>query len=288
MWALVLHGGAKEIEHDEAEAHRKGCLDAIAAGQIVLARGGAAIDAVEASIRVLESDPTFNAGYGSALNADGEVEMCSAMMEGAEFNVGAVTVIKGVWHPISVARAMLYQEPILLAAEGARHFAELHGIDLCDSAQLVLPKQLDTRRSGAHDTVGCIALDEQGNIAVGTSTGGLEGSPAGRVGDSPMPGCGFYADNAIGAAAFSGDGEHIARKMLAARVMHALDAASPDHGLETAIEHVAEIGGEAGGIALNADGRFSWAHNSREFAVAISSSELVEPRCFLRRQEAIS
>src|SRR3954468_6884643 len=100
MWGLILHGGAKEIEPDEIEAHRNGCLAAVEAGRAVLVANGSAVEAVEAAVRQLESDPTFNAGYGGALNSEGEVEMCSGIMEGTGFNVGAVAVIKGVWHPI--------------------------------------------------------------------------------------------------------------------------------------------------------------------------------------------
>ncbi len=287
MWSIILHGGAKDIEPEEEAAHRNGCLKALAAGRSVLEAGGSAVDAVEAAIRELESDSTFNAGYGSALTADGQVEMCSAIMEGEDFNVGAVSVLTGVWHPISVARAMLYEEPILISGPGARRFAADQGLELCDPADLIPPEEQQAARTGTHDTVGCIALDTSGRLAVGTSTGGLDGSPAGRVGDSPQPGCGYYADDQIGAVAFSGDGEHIARKMLAARVMHALPGGKPEIVLQEAMQQVAEIGGEAGGIVLLPDGRFGWDHNSRDFAVALQSSADAEPRVHTRKQEGI-
>ncbi len=286
MWALILHGGAKEIEPEEADAHRRGCLAAIAAGCAPLMARGSAIDAVEAAIRALEADPTFNAGYGSARNAEGEVEMCSGLMEGASYNVGAVGIIKGVRHPISVARAMLYEEPILLAAEGARQFAADKGLELCRTEDLIPPEERSPK-TGTHDTVGCVALDEQGRMAAGTSTGGLDGSPAGRVGDSPQPGCGYYVDDRVGGVAFSGDGEHIARRMLAARVMHTLPGSSPHAALDVALREVREIGGEAGGILLTADGRFSWAHNSRDFAVALHSSTMPQARAYVRKEEEI-
>jgi len=285
MWALILHGGAKEIEPEQADAHRSGCAAALLAGRAVLEQGGSAIDAVEASIRALEEDATFNCGYGSALNAAGEIEMCSAIMEGKTFNVGGVSIIQGVRHPISVARAMIEEEPILISGPGARAFAAEKGLDLCSPDALKLPGQRQKKKTGTHDTVGCIALDASGLLVAGTSTGGLDGSPVGRVGDSPQPGCGFYADNLIGAVAFSGDGEHIARKMLAARVMHALEGTDPDQALELAIRHVATIGGEAGGIVLTPDGRFGWMHNSRNFAVAYASSQSLEPQVYLTKIE---
>ncbi|MER8447317.1 isoaspartyl peptidase/L-asparaginase family protein [Mesorhizobium sp. M1066] len=284
MWSLIVHGGAKDINPEEEEANRRGCINALEAGRTILASGGTAVDAVEAAVRVLESDPTFNAGYGSALNRDGEIEMCASLMEGKNVNIGAVTVIAGVRHPISVAKAMLFEEPILLASDGARRFAEQKQMELCDPADLVSPEQRELSRTGKHDTVGCIALDQHGSLAVGTSTGGLAGIHPGRVGDSPLPGCGYYADNHLGAVAFSGDGEHIARKTLAARVMHAL-ADGPEQALETSIKELETIGGEAGGIVLTAAGLSGWAHNSREFAVAFMTSDDKNAHVFLRKED---
>ncbi|MFC0341326.1 isoaspartyl peptidase/L-asparaginase family protein [Paracoccus niistensis] len=285
MWAIILHGGAKEIEPEEAEANRSGCLRALAAGQAVLERGASAVDAAEAALRVLEDDPIFNCGYGSIPNRAGEVEMCAAVMEGQSFNVGAVGVVQGVRNPVSVARAMLEEETILIAGPGARDFAAEKGLELCDPVALKATSGQKREKAGAHDTVGCVALDRNGLLVAATSTGGLEGTPVGRMGDSAMPGCGYYADNSVGAVAFSGDGEHIARKMLAARVMHALGQIKPDAALELAVRHVADIGGEAGGIVLTPDGRFGWMHNSREFAVAYASSERPEPQVFLSKEE---
>jgi L-asparaginase / beta-aspartyl-peptidase len=283
MWAIILHGGATEIEPAEADDYRHGCLRALQAARDLLVNGGSAIDAVEVAVRSLEADPTFNAGYGSAQNSEGEVQMCSAVMEGNAFNVGAVAAIAGVRHPVSVAKAMLFEEPVLMTGPGARHFAEQKGVALCQPEDLIAHGR--TRRTGTHDTVGCIALDEDGHLAVGTSTGGLDGSPPGRIGDSPQPGCGYYVDDAIGGVAFSGDGEHIARKMLAARVMHAMESGGADKALDAALAQVQSIGGEAGGIVLLPDGRFAWRHNSRDFAVAMQSSGQAEPSVFIRKQE---
>jgi len=286
MWAIILHGGAKQIEAGMAQANRSGCLTALEAGKSVLVRGGSAADAVEAAIRVLEDDATFNCGYGSALNADGDIEMCAAIMEGGGFEVGAVSAIRGVRHPISVAKAMLHAQPVLVTGEGARRFAAGAGAELCDPDALKTPGQRRrSDRGGSHDTVGCLALDAVGRLAAGTSTGGLDGSPAGRVGDSPQPGCGYYADDAVGAVAFSGDGEHIARKILAARVMFALGQTGPDAALGLALEHVAAIGGEAGGIVLTPDGRFGWRHNSPHFAVAFQNEAAADARFFICRED---
>jgi beta-aspartyl-peptidase (threonine type) len=278
-WALVLHGGAKEIAPEKAQANRTGCLSALSAGAAVLRSGGTALDAVEVAIRVLEDDPTFNAGRGSVRNADGEVEMDAAIMDGATLDLGGVAALRAMRHPVSVARLMLGETPTLLVAEGARRFAEAHGAEACDPAELLVAED------AGHDTVGCIALDTQGNLAAGTSTGGLEGCLPGRVGDSPLPGCGLYADNSLGAVAFSGDGESISRGMLAARVMQFLESGRPQAAIEQAIARLGRIGGEAGGIVLDQAGHIGWAHNSPHFAVGIVTSEDETLHAYLHKGE---
>jgi beta-aspartyl-peptidase (threonine type) len=278
-WALVLHGGAKEIAPEKAQANRNGCLSALSAGAAVLRSGGTALDAVEVAIRMLEDDPTFNAGRGSVRNADGEVEMDAAIMDGATLDLGGVAALRAMRHPVSVARLMLREAPTLLVAEGARRFAEAHGAEACDPAELLVAED------AGHDTVGCIALDTQGNLAAGTSTGGLEGCLPGRVGDSPLPGCGLYADNSLGAVAFSGDGESISRGMLAARVMQFLESGRPQAAIEQAIARLGRIGGEAGGIVLDQAGHIGWAHNSPHFAVGIVTSEDETLHAYLHKGE---
>src|SRR5215213_4881216 len=160
-WALAVHGGAKDIPPEEDRAHRDGCLRALAAGRAILERGGPSLEAAEAAVRVLEDDPTFNAGTGSALNRAGEVEMCSAIMSGKDLSVGGVAVIKGVRHPVSVARLVMDEEEILIAGPGARDFARERGAELCDPGELVVEKQREALRE--HDTVGAVALDTNGN-----------------------------------------------------------------------------------------------------------------------------
>jgi L-asparaginase / beta-aspartyl-peptidase len=289
-WAIVVHGGAKEIVPEQEDANRRGCLEAVSAGQAILARGGSAVDAAEAAIRILENDPTFNAGYGSDLNAAGEVEMDAALMDGSNLAIGAVAAIQGVRHPISVARRMLGEPPTLLVGEGARRFAAAQGIELCDPGELIPPRP-DRSAQGPHehDTVGCVALDSSGRIAAGTSTGGLDGTHPGRVGDSPLPGCGFYADDAAGGVAFSGDGECIARVLLAARVMQALERdQAPQAAADASLAHLERVGGEAGGIVLDRLGRVGWAHNSSHFAVAWVTDAMAAPLVRLRQDEEIT
>jgi beta-aspartyl-peptidase (threonine type) len=282
-WVLILHGGAKEISPAQADANRSGCLAALARGTAVLRRGGAATEATEAVIRVLEDDPTFNAGRGSAHNAKGEIEMDAALMDGTTLDIGSIAAIRGVRHPISIARLVLSEPPTLLVADGALRFAIKHGhVPERTESGISLPPSAAHR--DRRDTVGCVALDRDGHLAAGTSTGGLPGTHPGRVGDSPLPGCGFYADDHAGAVVFSGDGEHIARLMLAARVIQHLEAGqTPQAAVELALRGLERIGGEAGGIVLNRHGRFGWAHNSPDFAVAWASSTIDGSAVHLRR-----
>lgn len=282
-WALVVHGGAKEIAPEEEAANRQGLAEAMEAGRLLLARGGTAVEAVEASVRVLERLPAFNAGYGSVLNAAGEVEMCAAIMEGAELQVGAVGAITGVAHPVSVARTMLPLKSVLLVGRGAVEFARDHHAELCSPEALVTNEA--QRELAEHDTVGAVALDMNGNLAAATSTGGLSGAPRGRMGDSALPGGGYYADNGIGAVAFSGHGEGIARLALAAQVMASIDRDGPEAAIGKAVAQMERVGGDAGGIAIDRHGRIGWAHNSPHFAVASIAAGDDAPSIWLRKDE---
>jgi beta-aspartyl-peptidase (threonine type) len=247
----------------------------------VLDGGGSALDAVEQTIRALEADPTFNAGFGSVLNAEGEVEMDAAIMDGQTLDFGGVAAVKGLRHPISVARALLRETPVLLAAEGARRFAQRIGAETCPPEAMIAPRRRP--RLGV-DTVGCVAIDAEGRIAAGTSTGGLSGKAPGRIGDSPLPGAGLYAD-ARGGVSLSGEGEKIARVLVAAEVMHALDAHPAQAAAEHGIARLAAIGGDGGCIVLDRQGRFGCAHNSGQFAVGLASPGLDGPLAFLHRSE---
>lgn len=280
-WRLILHGGAGRPAPDRAEASRAGILAAASIGRSVLAGGGSALDAVEQAIRALEDDPAFNAGFGSVLNADGEVEMDAAIMDGRTLDFGGVAAVKGLRHPISVARALLRETPILLAAEGARRFAERIGAETCASEAMIAPRR---RPQPGVDTVGCVTIDGEGRIAAGTSTGGLAGKAPGRIGDSPLPGAGLYADPR-GGVSLSGEGEKIARVLVAAEAMRWLE----DHPAQAAAEHgiarLAAIGGDGGCIVLDRQGRFGCAHNSGQFAVGLASPRLDQPLAFLHRSE---
>lgn len=264
-WAIAVHGGATEIDADESPAYRRGCERAADAGAAVLAAGGTATDAAVAAVRVLEEDPTFNAGIGSVRRADGRVQCDASLMDGATLDVGAVAGVEDVQHPIELAAHLLRAEQTLLIGAGAEQLAA----DLGLTGPAL--HELDEGREKPHDTVGCVALDRAGHVAAALSTGGLPGAPVGRVGDSPLPGAGFYADDEVGAVAFSGTGERIARLTLAAWTIERLRAGDPVAVASAVLERLGRVDGEAGVILLDRDGRVGWAHNSPQFAVAWAS-----------------
>jgi beta-aspartyl-peptidase (threonine type) len=274
-WSIVVHGGAREIPDEQREAFRSGTLRAVAAGTAVLAAGGSAVDAVEAAVRVLETDPTFNAGTGAVLTADGEPQLDAAIMDGASLDVGAIASGRGLRHPVTVARAALRGPQVLVTGPAIDDLAR-------DAGDEGTPATADTALEG--DTVGCIALDGDGHLAAATSTGGLDGSPRGRIGDSPLPGGGFYAEDGVGAVALSGDGERIARTALASWTLHRADGSARQDALDAALARLAGIGGEGGIILLDPEGRAVWAHNSPDFAVAWADSA-TEPHAATRRED---
>lgn len=280
QWAVIVHGGAKDIPSALRDRHRQGCLRAVEAAAEVLVAGGHAVAAVEAAIRVLEDDPIFNAGTGSVRNAAGEVECDAAIMDGSDLSVGGVAAVRTLRHPISVARRMLPEPPVLLVGEGAEAFARETGGEFCAPEDLIAPAPGDP----GCDTVGCVALDRHGDIAAGTSTGGLTGCAVGRVGDSPLPGCGLYADNAVGGVSLSGEGESIIRTTLAARLIRALEDEAPGAAIDRALAVLGRVGGEAGLIVIDRHGRIDWGHSSDHFAVAHAAHEQ-PPRAFTHRSE---
>src|SRR5262245_38060735 len=234
--ALIVHGGAWDIPDDEVAEHQAGCRQALAVGWGVLEAGGAALDAVEAAVRILEDAPIFDAGVGSVLNRDGDVELDAAVMDGATLRSGAVAAVRRVRNPITLARRVLESHVILLVAQGAERFAESVGLPLCDPAELIVARERrrwaellakeDFRTPDAFgakpstlshpsDNVGAVALDRHGHLAAGTSTGGTSNKPPGRVGDSPLIGCGLYADDQTGGCSSTGWGESIIKVLLA-------------------------------------------------------------------------
>ena len=267
-WSIIVHGGAKAISPGDAEAHRQGCARAAERGAEILARGGSAVDAARRAVAMLEDDPTFNAGHGSVANAAGDIEMDAGIMDGATLAIGAVAAVVRIHNPIDAAAAMLGEPPILLVGKGAERFAYKKGLRCTPPTGASTPPE-----KPGHDTVGCVARDRAGHIAAATSTGGIAGTLPGRVGDAPLPGCGFYADDKVGGVSLSGDGEAIARTLLGARIVRAMEDRRAALAAQDIHEPMQRLGAEAGVIAIDAAGRIGAAHNSENFAVAFGSSE---------------
>ena len=291
---LVVHGGAWAIPDDVVDAHLSGVQNAIAEGWRVLERGGKALDAVETAIVAMENDETFDAGRGSFLTRDGRVQMDALMMDGATMRAGGVGCVEHVRNPIQAARLVLDQSPhVYFVGEGAERFAQEHGMRLCDNEELVIEREIQRLKEAqekeaaghpdvtfagpetSHDTVGAVALDANGNIAAGTSTGGTLNKDPGRVGDSSLIGCGCYADNQSAAVSCTGWGEPIMKLVLAKWAADRVrSGGAPDATANEAMSYLhRRLQGHGGLILLDARGRFGIAHNTPRMAWAYKSTE---------------
>ena len=291
---LVVHGGAWAIPDDVVDAHLSGVQNAVAEGWRVLERGGKALDAVETAIVAMENDETFDAGRGSFLTRDGRVQMDALMMDGATMRAGGVGCVEHIRNPIQAARLVLDQSPhVYFVGDGAERFAQEHGMRLCDNEELVIEREIQRLKEAqekeaaghpdvtfagpetSHDTVGAVALDANGNIAAGTSTGGTLNKDPGRVGDSSLIGCGCYADNQSAAVSCTGWGEPIMKLVLAKWAADRVrSGGAPDATANEAISYLhRRLQGHGGLILLDARGRFGIAHNTPRMAWAYKSTE---------------
>jgi L-asparaginase / beta-aspartyl-peptidase len=268
--AIVVHGGAGGLPRDaeRLERMRSGAAAAVEAGHEVLAAGGAALDAVEAAVVVLEDDPEFNAGRGAALTEYGRVELDASMMDGSTRAAGAVAAVRGVRNPIRAARAVLDEgRHVLLVGPPATEFAATAGLAFEAETWFVTERErqaLADAAEPARGTVGAVARDAQGCLAAATSTGGVSGQRLGRVGDSPLVGAGTWADDSTVAVSCTGHGESIIRTALA----HEVDALLRHRGLglqeacALAIEGLGRWGQDGGLIAVSSHGEVAATFNS--------------------------
>jgi beta-aspartyl-peptidase (threonine type) len=266
--SIIVHGGAGPIKDDSLDARRDGCKAAALAGWNILCAGGSAVDAAEVAVAVLEDNPLFNAGTGSTLNGLGQVEMDAAIMEGAMLRVGAVAAVKGIKNPIKLARRVLEDgQHILIAGEGASLFARAIGFPECDPAVLIVEREKQ-RWDSKHGTVGCVAFDQLGGLAAATSTGGIFNKLPGRVGDSPLIGCGTYA-NKFGAVSCTGYGEAIIRVLMAHDAVQLLqDGIEPTEAAAMALDNLEELTGSSAGLILvDARGRIGFGRNTSHMPV---------------------
>jgi beta-aspartyl-peptidase (threonine type) len=271
--ALVVHGGAGTIRPEVEDASKAGVERALARGWAILKAGGSGLDACEQAIVELEDDPAFNAGVGSHLNREGKAQLDAILMDGAALRAGAVAAVERIRNPIRLARLVLERgEPVLLAGAGAEAFAQEYGMPLCDPADLVTPVESERWRGRANSThlgtVGAVALDSAGNLYAGTSTGGIFLKHPGRVGDSPLIGCGCFADNESAAVSCTGKGELIMKVVMAKSAADFVAAGQhPQAAAEAALNLLErKTGGKAGLILVDRAGRigvsFSTPHMS--------------------------
>jgi beta-aspartyl-peptidase (threonine type) len=281
-WKLVIHGGAGVIERSgltsEKEQEIRAGLDrALKAGSIVLAHGGSALDAVEASARVLEDDPNFNAGRGAVFTYDGTNELDASIMDGRTRAAGAVAGVTRTKNPISLARAVMeHSEHVFLAAPGADRFSIDQGLEQVDPeyfATAERKRQLDElrgRKLSAFDvelkygTIGAVAVDSDGHVAAATSTGGLTGKRWDRIGDSPVIGAGTYADDRGCAVSATGTGEHFIRVGAAHEICARmrLKGEGAKAAADAVLAEIKALGGSGGVIVVTPNGETAYSFNT--------------------------
>ena len=304
-WAIVIHGGAGDIDRAKLgtagdAAYRTALAKVVHVGAAVLDRGGSSLDAVEAAIRVFEDDPLFNSARGAVFTAAGTTELDAAIMDGATLHAGAVADVTHTRYPITLARSVMEKTPyVLMVGPGADAFSIQSGMEQVDPSYFFsesrwqsLVKQLEKegkpvppRPAGApplgavvpvaqlqesadthrYGTVGVVALDRSGNIAAGTSTGGLQGKLPGRVGDSPLIGAGTFASNQSCAVSGTGIGEYFIRYTVAREVCALVQykGLSLQQATDEVIhKRLAPIHGDGGVIAITPDGQLAWSFNT--------------------------
>jgi len=275
-WRLVIHGGAGSmrpgrLDPKQEQCARAGLEAALSAGAAILEKRENAIDAVEAAVRALEEDECFNAGRGSVLTATGCIELDAAIMDGRSRAAGAVSGLRTTRAPISLARRLLEEGPhVFLSGHGADDFARDHGFEQVDNHWFEIPerrRQLDElMAAGGFDdevkygTVGAVAVDVDGHVAVATSTGGLTAKRWGRVGDSPLIGAGTYADDRSAAVSATGSGEFFIRSVAAHQLSERIriGGESLQQALDAVLADIQSLGGKGGLIAVSPDGDAAW------------------------------
>ncbi|XP_037938419.1 probable isoaspartyl peptidase/L-asparaginase GA20639 [Teleopsis dalmanni] len=301
---LIVHGGAGDISDDRVLGKLKGMKIALRLAMPQLLKEAAspstnALDAVEAAVRALEADENFNAGFGSCLNIEGNVELEASIMEGSKLRAGCVTLLHDLLHPISVARCVMEKSGhTFLGGESAQIFAKKHGFNEVLSGTLVTPqarlalaefKKLsktdenlanaptelpvvnELNTFGEPGTVGAVAIDSEGNIAAATSTGGITGKVAGRIGDTPLLGCGTYADSLYGGVSTTGYGEAIMRFNLAQRIIQKIELqgkSAQEATSEVLSDMKKRVLGGCGAITIDAKGNVGIDWNSKRMGWA--------------------
>lgn len=280
-FGIVIHGGAGVIKKENMtdslqKAYEEKLEEAISVGHKILSEGGTALEAVQKTINVMENSPLFNSGKGAVLNAEGIAELDASIMEGKTRNAGAISGVQHIKNPINLAlKVMEESDHVMLSASGAEEFAKLHDLEFVDNSYFITErrsKALEASKAREHGvssnefylsnekygTVGCAALDKDGNLAAGTSTGGMTNKKYGRIGDSPIIGAGTYANNKTCAISATGHGEYFIRGVVA----HDISAMMEYQGisLEKAAQRViqkklTDLGGTGGIVGIDKKGK---------------------------------
>ena len=272
-FAMVIHGGASTITREkmspEKEAlYRTTMNNVLQIGYDILKKGGTAMDAAESTIRIMEDSPLFNAGKGAVFTDTGTNELDASIMDGSNLLAGAVAGVKTVKNPISAARKVMEETwHVLLAGQGADHFAKEAGLEIVDPSYFSIKKsynEISKNTEQKHDTVGCVVLDKYGNLAAGTSTGGLSNKRWGRIGDSPIIGAGTYANNKTCAISCTGEGEFFIRGNIAYDISALMEyrRMSVDRAVQKVINKLTDRGGTGGLIALDHRGNIAMSFNT--------------------------
>jgi len=304
---IVVHGGAGFWRSDVRVA-RIGVENAALEGLRVLVNGGSALDAVETAVSVMEDDPIFNAGKGAALTCVGTVEMDAAIMDGRQLSAGAVALVRRVKNPVRLARIVMENtDHVLVAGETAERLARVFHLPTANPVtakrrQALAKVRRDSERGRVpwlkrnrllllkhpellgHDTVGAVAVDDEGNFASAASTGGMAMKMPGRIGDTPQIGSGVYSDNRSGAATVTGWGE-IAVKLGLSRAMCMMmeNGSSASKAAERCVRMAtSRLHGNAGVIAIDRVGRIAAVHNTAYMPWAYATSSMTRPKSYSR------
>ncbi len=277
---LIVHGGAGQGRPSKAAL--KALSGALSGGYEILLKGGCALDSVIAAITSLEDSGIFNAGTGGNVQFDGIRRLDASVMEGRNLKAGAVAGLVGIRNPIKAARLIMDLPHVMMAGDGARKIAEGHCLaPLPEPDGRSMEKMMNARRNAGvlsrlykryFSTVGAVALDADGDLAAGASTGGIRAMLPGRVGDTPVMGAGIYADNSLGAVACTGDGEVILRLSLAKEICMNMRGNGPSSAGRSSLRKILKMGGEAGVITAGRSGRFGILHTTKYMASGYANS----------------
>jgi len=272
-FAIAIHGGAgtitrKNMTPEKESGYRSKLEEALNTGYSILEKGGLSLDAVEATIRIMEDSELFNAGKGAVFTNAGTNELDASIMDGSNLKAGAVAGVKTVKNPISAARKVMDETwHVMLSGDGADLFAKEQNLEIVDPIYFYTQRRWDSLKkiqSEKHGTVGCVALDKHGNLAAGTSTGGLTNKKWGRIGDSPIIGAGTYANNKTCAVSGTGQGEYFIRGNVAYDISAIMEYENLSVGkaARKVISKLSDLGGEGGVIAMDSHGNISMPFNT--------------------------